>query len=455
MSTVGAETTATDEAVDLGLTPGASARETRKRPPLSLRIGFAWTFAATLVGGLAQFGLLMALTRLGGAEATGIYSYATALVGPILTLVGLQLRGLHVTDAREQFMFGDYLGVRLLTLLAAVPLIAVNIGWNATSAGVVLVSVAMAARLSLGAVADVFFALFQKFERFELAAHVGVATSVGSVGAFSLVLFLTRSLVASLVVSTLVSLLFLVGLQIPLARTLVIHEKRGKTLRPRFHRASMFSLIRLATPLGLIAFLNSLNSNIPRYFLAAAAGFSSLGIFFGLVSLFSVVDQFADAISQTISPRLGHLYARDQKPAFMRLLRNVELLAIGGSVVGVVVVAMAGPAVVSRLFSEEYGEHKTAMVILAVSAGVMVMNRFVGNAITAGRRLVAQVWGNAAGLVALIAGCMLLIPTHGIDGACGAVLLYSFVQLVANVLILARFLREWQSPEAQLAAVHA
>jgi O-antigen/teichoic acid export membrane protein len=73
------------------------------------------------------------------------------------------------------------------------------------------------------------------------------------------------------------------------------------------------------------------------------------------------------------------------------------------------------------------------------------MSRFVGNAITVGRRLRSQIVTNVVCLAALIASCFIFVPAHGVTGAAAAVAITSLLRLVFNTRILFGFLAEWDA----------
>lgn len=433
--------------IDHGSQVGRESPSTQARPAVSLKKGVAWNFVATIVAGVAQYGMLMALANFAGAEATGLYGYATALAAPVLAFSGLSLPWLQVTDGGDQFAFSEYLGVRVLTLMVSAPVMIGIILLNSSSRSFTLIALVIALRLSLIALAEIYATLLFRHERFALAARLSIFFRVLNLAAFSVVLIWTGSLLAAVIASCVATFIPLPFLYVPLASSVMRAEGVKDVPWPRMTRGGTAMIIRLAAPLGLIALVESLNVNIPRYFLVPSVGLSGLGVFFILVSLFSVFDQLSYAVSDVISPRLGKFYAQGKKRDFLILLGRAELVGLAVCVAGVAGAALLGPELVSILLSDEYGGYRLAMTLLAAAAGLTVMNRFVVNGITAGRRLVQQVWANTAGLVVLITGCSVLIPRFGIEGAAGAVLLYPAVQLVANTLILIVFVRSWTLPD--------
>src|SRR5436305_1160496 len=83
------------------------------RANASLSANFLWSLAGTLVFAGCQWGMLVALTKLGDAEMVGQFALALAITAPVFMFTNLQLRGIQATDARREYAFGDYLSLRL------------------------------------------------------------------------------------------------------------------------------------------------------------------------------------------------------------------------------------------------------------------------------------------------------------------------------------------------------
>src|SRR5688572_12989036 len=88
-----------------------------------------------------QWGMIMAIARLGSPLLVGQFALGVAIASPVILLANLDLRALLSTDARREFRFQDYLGLRLLTTLLALVAIgglAAALGGSAEIAGVVV-----------------------------------------------------------------------------------------------------------------------------------------------------------------------------------------------------------------------------------------------------------------------------------------------------------------------------
>ncbi len=72
---------------------------------LSLRSNFAWAVCGNAVYAICQWGMIVALAKLGSALMVGQFSLGLAIVTPVFMLSNLDLRAVQATDARRQFRF--------------------------------------------------------------------------------------------------------------------------------------------------------------------------------------------------------------------------------------------------------------------------------------------------------------------------------------------------------------
>ena len=97
---------------------------------LSLRVNFSWNLAGNLVYAACQWGIVVVLAKLTSPEMVGRFALGLAVTAPIIMLSNLQLRSVQATDARGEYQFGHYLGLRLVTTMLALMTIAAVAFWS-------------------------------------------------------------------------------------------------------------------------------------------------------------------------------------------------------------------------------------------------------------------------------------------------------------------------------------
>ncbi len=405
---------------------------------LSLGANFTWTFLGSLAYSACQWGMLVVLAKLGTAAMVGDFTLGLALAAPVLMLTNLQLRSVQATDARREYSFGDYLGLRLLmTLLAlvVVGMLTLISGYDANTVAVVLL---VGLAKAFESISDIFYGLFQQHERMDRIARSLLAKGVLALAALGLGVWLGGSLWWGVLGLTAAWGLVLLVHDLPAAAWLL---PGGGLPRPRWQPRSLARLVWLALPLGAVMCLISLTANLPRYFLHSWCGSAELGIFAAISYLMLVGGRFVNAFGEAASPRLARSYAEGDLPGFRRLLlRQVGLAVLFGSA-GLVVSLVAGRQLLTLLYRAEYAEHTDLLMWVMVAAALTYLGSALGYAMTAARYFRVQMPLFVLVCATTAGACALLVPQYQLLGAAWAVVLALTLQVLGSLGIIGHALR--------------
>src|SRR5579862_8644559 len=164
-----------------------------------LKSDFTWVFFGNVVYFGCQWGIVLALAKLGTAAQVGEYALGMAIAAPVVLFANLQLRSLAASDVQDRFSFAEYLRFRAISLSSALLVIAMIVavmspGWRKAEI-ILLVGVAQA----LEYLSDFFYAWMQKYERMERIALSLMMKGPLSLGAMAVTMYLTRSVVWAVV----------------------------------------------------------------------------------------------------------------------------------------------------------------------------------------------------------------------------------------------------------------
>ncbi len=403
----------------------------QKSKPLSLRRNFSWTFIGNAIYAACQWGMLIVLAKLGSPEMVGQFTLGLAVTAPIVMLTNLQLDIVQATDAKQEYAFSDYLGLRLIGTTIALVVIAIVTLWTGYSLQTSLVILLVGLAKAFESVSDIFHGLIQQHERMDR-----IAISLMIKGPLSLLLlglgvFLSGSVVWGVA-----------GLVIAWAVVLVACDIRNGTLilnrvpKIRLNWKTLISLMWLSLPLGLVKMLLSLNSNIPRYFIEEYLGERELGIFAALAYLMVAGNMVIFALGESASPRLAKYYSARNLPAFRGLLIKLVGLAalIGG--MAIIVAQFAGRELLTILYRPEYGLHQDLFVLLMVAGAISYMSSFLGYGMTAARyfRVQTPLFVIVTAISAI--ACLWLLPTQGLIGAAKALMVAAIMQAIFSLGVI-------------------
>jgi len=409
--------------------------------PLTLRRNFYWTLLGNVVYAGCQWAMLVVLAKLGTPEMVGQFALALAVTAPVMLLSNLQLRAIQATDTKGEYQFADYLALRLITtVLALLVIIVVTIagGYQSETAFVI---VAIAIAKSIESISDVFYGFLQQKERMDHIAVSLIARGILSTVALASAIFLTRNLVYGAMGLAAVWATVLVLHDIPHARLIQgISEKsffkRSSLTDIRCHAKTLLKLFWVSLPLGLVMMLISLNTNLPRYFIEHYLGQRELGIFAAMAYLQVIGTTVVSALGQSASPRLAREYASEKRAEFRRLLLKLVGIALVLGLLGVLIAATAGHAVLSLLYSPEFAEHSNLLIRLMMAAALWYVTSILGYAATAKRKIHKQPIVLLTTILISALSCYWLIPTEGLLGAANSMVITSAVAMMGYFWIL-------------------
>ena len=404
---------------------------------LSLRANFSWTFVGNVLYAATQWGLLILLTKLFEPELFGQYALALSIITPISTASALQLRAVQVSAVKDESSFADYMLLRLVTNLLALLFLVLLAALGFIPQHLFPLTLLLGCSQAVLLVKDVYQGVMQKRERMDFVSISLILQGGASLVAAIAVAFWTHNMLLVVLGMLVARLLALFIYDVPRTWALVADFEPLLSL-PMIRRASspqrLFSLARMAFPLGIVTLLLSLYSNIPRYFLADF-GEAAVGFFAAVASLMSLQEWVISALGQSAARRLALYHATDMN-GYVRLLER--LIAIG-VVVGTVWVVMAvafGRPLLTLFFRPEYARFVDVFVWLMVARLVLNAQSFMGYGMTAARLFSVQVWIVGLMLVSLFVSAWLLIPTWAGLGAAWAMLISACLSLVATSIVM-------------------
>ncbi|MFP3869169.1 MAG: oligosaccharide flippase family protein [Desulfobacteraceae bacterium] len=399
---------------------------------LSLKKNFSWTLAGNVVYAGCQWGMLVVLAKLGTPEMVGQFALGLAITAPIFMFSNLQLRAVQATDARREYLFGHYLGLRLITTIFAFVLITVITFFSKYHWETTMVILAVGLAKVFQSVSDVCFGLLQQHERMDR-----IAISMMIKGPFSVVMlgvgvWLTGSVFWGALGLALAWAIILTSYDIRSA-ALVLGLSSVKTghfkLQPIWDHRRLSSLVWLSLPLGLSMMMITLNTNIPRYFIHHYLGERELGLFAAMAYLMVAGGMVVGALGQSASPRLAKHAGVGSASAFRTLMWKLLGLGCFLGLGGLIVVLAAGKEILTIVYRPEYAEQVDVLFWLMLVAAVNYMASFLGYGMTALRyfRIQIPLFTLVSGTTAFL--CFLLLPDNGLKGAAQALLVAALVQL--------------------------
>jgi O-antigen/teichoic acid export membrane protein len=415
-------------------------------PGLSLRSNFSWALAGNVVYAVCQWGMIVALAKLGSSFMIGQFSLGLAIATPVLMFTNLHLRAVQASDAQRLYSFGEYLQLRSVMTLAAIAVIVGIACFERYERQTTMVILAVALAKGIEALSDIHYGLFQLNDRLDQTGASMMLRGAFSVVALSAGLYLTRDIFWACVGLALVWLGALLFFDIRRGRRFV-------TLSQKFQQPSSWkhswqagyrtkgfrrhwNLMRLALPLGLVTTMASINLNMPRYFIESRMGVHQLGIFSALAYATVAITLVSDSLGQSAIPLMSRLYASGQLAEFRAAL--VQLSIIGGALglVGLAAARIVGTRLLTIFYSREYAAASRVFIVLMIATAIHCVGGVLTSGIMSARCFRVQV-----PMFALVTGssalaCWRLVPTWGLAGGAMAMVVGAVVRLLLAAAVV-------------------
>jgi O-antigen/teichoic acid export membrane protein len=421
---------------------------------LSLRANFSWTLVGNALFAVCQWAMLAVLTRLVSPAEVGLYALAIAISVPVVLFTNLHLRGVQATDARREYPFGVYLGLRLAGLAAAgVAIAGVGLVAGYDQSTLLVLGWITVAKL-FDSLSDLVYGLLQQHEQMDRIAISRMILGVLQVSTMGLVVYKTRSVVLGSAAFALASGIVTLGFDFRNACRVLRAEGAGQAnaptsffavLAPIWDRSRLVQLALLAAPLGIVAVIDSLNSSIPRYFIERTQGLSALGYFSAIVYLMMTGGVVMSALGNSLAPRLSRLYVTDI-PAFRRLVLRGIAVALVMGVLPLVAALLWGAPLLTLLYRADYARHADVFGWIMGVALIWHVTTIMYFAVTAARQFKPQAPLMAIVAVVTVAASALLVPRFGLTGAAWALAAGMIIRFLGTAWILAVAMRTPREP---------
>ena len=416
-----------------------------KNKNITLRRNFSWTFIGNLIYSGCQWGMLVVLAKLGNPEMVGTFTLGLAVTAPVMMFSNLQLRDIQTTDAKNHYLFNDYLGLRLITTGLALPIIlwiTLATGYKGETA-IVIILIGFAKGLE--SISDVFYGLLQKHEKMDR-----MAISVMMKGPLSLLMLSIGTYISGSIIWGVLGLVIawaciLLIWDIPSYRWLINKftsegeipdSLEGRTAKPRWQLGTIRKLIWLSLPLGLVMMLISLNANIPRYFLEQSLGKKELGVFAALAYLIVAGNMVVSALGSAARPRLAKYYAGGNVSAYQKLLFQLVAIACLLGLSGILVAWVAGGQILTIVYQPEYAKYTELLIWLMVTAGIGYVSSFLGEGMTAARYFRTQIPLFIVVTSTSAIASFWFIPKNGLKGAAIALMIAEIVRTIFTLGVI-------------------
>jgi O-antigen/teichoic acid export membrane protein len=340
-----------------------------------------WFSLGSIMFTLTSMLMLMVVSRVSGVQAVGEFGISYAVV-QLLYIVGLfGVNHYQMTDYKKKYSFGSYALIKLVTSLLMLLICAALIVFFFFSFERTMYTLLLTLYMLINSIAELYQSLFFQVDRIELSGRSLFFRTFLSFITFSIILYVTSSIISALISAILVNITLLFFMAVIPARKLI--EKNEFQSGYKDCRSLFLSCI----PLCVSLFLMAIVLNATKYVI----DYNGNEIMQGYYNIIFLPAQAIALLSGFVfKPQLikysSFINDNDHTSFYRLLFRQLFLigaLAITGAVLG----WFLGPGVIGFLFAADLSAYSDAIAIIIAGGGFFAVSSLLLNTSNSAKKL--------------------------------------------------------------------
>ena len=386
------------------------------------------------IGSLTYQGCLWITTVLvvilsDGYSDSGILSFAMT-IGNMFTAVGTySMRTYQVSDIKGKYSQRNYVAFRLITLLIGLIVIGIySVAVSPDSLTLIAVFAYLLFKID-ESFCDVLYGVDQRGERMDYIGISQFIRGVLAVLAFSLSLYLSQNIVLAILAMFPAGLIVTISYDIP-------HAHRIDDIRPSIKAEQAKNLLVECLPIVLeILFLGMIVS-VARQYYANAYGSERLGIYAAVATPAVLIQAAARYLYAPALVPLSEKWNDSPKESFLPFFKKTLLIMLTFIVVGVAVLAWAGPILLNLVYGQKVEGYTYLFTNVLISTSALAVLYYLTDVLVICRDIEGALISAAAALAITLATMIPLEATFDMQGINYVVIIASLAGAVLSLFRL-------------------
>lgn len=351
-------------------------------------------------------------------------------IGNMFTAVGTySMRTYQVSDIKGKYSQRNYVAFRLITLLIGLIVIGIySVAVSPDSLTLIAVFAYLLFKID-ESFCDVLYGVDQRGERMDYIGISQFIRGVLAVLAFSLGLYLSQNIVLAILAMFPAGLIVTISYDIP-------HAHRIDDIRPSIKAEQAKNLLVECLPLVLeILFLGMIVS-VARQYYANAYGSERLGIYAAVATPAVLIQAAARYLYAPALVPLSEKWNDSPKESFLPFFKKTLLIMLTFIVVGVAVLAWAGPILLNLVYGQKVEGYTYLFTNVLISTSALAVLYYLTDVLVICRDIKGALISAAAALAITLATMIPLEATFDMQGINYVVIIASLAGAVLSLFRL-------------------
>lgn len=399
---------------------------------------FFWNSLSSALMALQSVAMLMIITRIGTLDDAGIFAFGFSNANLFLHLGRFGMRNYQSSDVLEKHSFRLYRKTRIVTvgvmIIGCSGFVLISSRLNHYSEYKTEMLLLLCIMKAIDAYEDIYHGNYQQHGHLDMAGFLLTERILVSFATFMESMLAFRDINYALIISNLVSGLFVV------CEILYVRKKIYLPVLGEKDRSDSVKIVlEECMPLFLTAFIAFMILNLPKYAIDFYLNDSEQAVFGFLFAPVLMISLLVNSLFQPYVSELAALWNDNKYHKFAKIFRKLEIVTIGLTIACILGVALLGIPLLQMIYQISLEPYQKELILLMLGGGFYAFSTLylMGITIIRGQKLIGYMYlllGFISGIIAFTFVNML--------GLRGAVISYITLMFMEAGLTLIIFYRK-------------
>ena len=393
---------------------------------------YFWNTMGSVMNAASSVLMLLAITRVLGVYAGGVFSLAYAVSQQFQTIGAFEMRPYQATDLERKFPFSVYFASRLVTTLGMMLCVAIYCVVNNGFTSDALLLMGLAGLKIFDVVEDVFHGELQRNNRLDKAGQAYFFRVFSTTVSFIVGVIAFRDLGCTCIFALVVSLIVFIYFNCIRNRYWIVNDRNSDVLLRR-----VMLLLKYCLPLCIGAFLAVYLSNAPRFAIEDLLTKEDQTVYSILFMPALVINLLSQLAFRPLLTSLASLHESGDRGALLCAIARSSFIIFAVWAALSLASIPFGTPVLGWLYAVDLSSHLADLLLLLVGGALNALSIIVYYVLVTERKQTLIMGCYAVAAVFSFIVARMFVATWGITGACLSYLLSMLLLCLLFLLVFA------------------
>lgn len=390
---------------------------------------YFWNTMGSVCNAASSVIFLMIVTRVLGTVEGGIFSIAFAISQQAFTFSHFEMTTYQVTDYNGKYKFNIYHAAKIFLITLTLIFMVGFLLYKQYSFYKCSIVFLMCLYKLLDAYSGIYFALFQKNNRLDIAGFSFSVRVLVSILIFLIINVTIKSLIVAIVSMTVFSLMWIILFELHLAR-------RFTQTNIDFKIKKILMLLKECFPLFLASFLLISMVNQPKYAIDSLYDETVQNIFGILIMPAAFVNLLGIFIYRPLITKFSKQWAENKRNEVKKSILKLSIYIFALTILCAIVAYFIGTQVLSLLYGVSVTQYKLSLCVIIFGGGMSAIITLLYNLMAIMRHQTLMSIAYIGGFASTYLYTNILVKNHQILGASISYTISMFTLLVIFCIVL-------------------